>query len=144
MFNEAGDTVMIVAVSGWRLNKHTVSIWSTLIMRVARAFEVDHLYLRGGDCPTGTDEHLRQYLYQQQVGYSRYHARWDQRGPAAGPIRNGKMLRGESRFDSYAGQQAHLLLAFPEPGPRKPGSGTWNCADQARDLGIEVWFPKER
>ena len=54
-------------------------------------------------------------------------AEWKRYGPAAGPIRNGRMLR---RFPTAE------VSAFPLP----RGSGTQDCIAQARALGmVRVW-----
>jgi hypothetical protein len=94
------------------------------------------LHIRVGDCPTGLDHIV---LHTPQARAKVYTALWHMQGKAAGPIRNGVMLRGEQDprvketddnwMDKY---EADLLIAFPG------GKGTADCVRQARELGIPV------
>ena len=70
-----------------------------------------------GDCPTGVDRYVDGRFPDTQKFIAR--GAW----PAAGPIRNGRMLQG-----------AVVLIAFPGPKSR----GTLNTIEQAIRRGIET------
>lgn len=84
--------------------------------------------MRVGDCPTGLDSMVSAFPYHN-IGKP-WVAHWDAHGKAAGPVRNGEMLRGKSTFRDEG--VADLLIAFPG------GKGTADCVAQARSLGIAV------
>lgn len=72
---------------------------------------------------TGLDELVRDWCPRLHVPLHIYRADWNRLGRAAGPERNGRMLR------EFAPEK---LLAFPG------GAGTADCVSQAEALGIEV------
>lgn len=76
-----------------------------------------------GRCRTGADELAMRWAKRRKVQFTGFMANWQQLGTAAGPERNGRMLR-EFRPDK--------VLAFPG------GAGTADCVRQAEALGIEV------
>jgi hypothetical protein len=138
---------MILAVSGWRG-------WTDhiFVIRQLRGY-VDmygpSLYIRVGDA-TGVDEMTRAWLKFQAdtrgiyISHTVYYADWEKHGrPAAGPIRNRQMLRGEGPNDLDPNVHADVLLAMPQPGVkmRSPGSGTVGCILEAHLLGISLDIP---
>jgi hypothetical protein len=72
----------------------------------------------------GADELAASWALGARVGVARHPADWQAHGRAAGPIRNGEMLRAES---------PDLVIAFPG------GRGTADMVRQARAAGIDVW-----
>lgn len=146
------DSLMIVAVTGWRFHTgrdlirgHMDSFWAR-----HEDFFAGELLVRVGDA-TGADEIVLNWCKDNGIEYRRYGAQWDQFGKAAGPKRNEQMLTQEwyTRDPSGHGEvlwrpsRADLLIGFPEPGahPKIPGSGSWNCIGQAFTLGIEILIP---
>lgn len=133
---------MIVVVSGWRLWQDAAFIERRLQSYVDRYGR--GLHVRVG-CAAGVDRFTRDWLRSRPypISYTLFHAGWDAQGRAAGPFRNGRMLRGNEATDSHQGELADRLLAFPEPRvrPKIPGSGTWNCIIQAFELGISLDIP---
>lgn len=143
---------MILTVSGWRdwarccdprfvtyqLNRYLSLYGASLHMRVGDADGVDRI--------------TRDWLFEDEqqrsgITYQVYRAEWGKHGrPAAGPIRNGEMLRGRNPLDPYRSQLADILLALPEPGVKmqSPGSGTTGCLIEAHSLGITVDIPGYR
>ena len=105
------------------------------------------LHVRVGDA-TGVDEITRSWLAWElegvHVDHTIYYADWKNLGrQAAGPIRNGQMLRGEVPNDLDPDVNADVLLAMPQPGVkmRSPGSGTVGCILDAHLLGINIDIP---
>jgi hypothetical protein len=138
---------MILTVSGWRgWDLGALVICDYLDNYMARYGP--GLHVRVGDAD-GVDRIVRVWLFDVEsrglgVTYCVYPAEWGKYGrPAAGPIRNGKMLKGENPADGFEGQLAHRLLGFPQPGInwRQPGSGTVDCIMQAAKLGVTVEVP---
>lgn len=80
-------------------------------------------HLACGRCRTGADELAMRWTKRRKVPFTGFMANWKQFSDAAGPERNGRMLR-EFRPDK--------VLAFPG------GKGTADCVRQAGALGIEV------
>lgn len=140
---------MILTVSGWRE-------WEKRCDPAFVVYQLDryrHLYgaslhVRVGDAE-GVDKITRDWLFadeQERSGltYQVYRVETSKYGwPAAGPIRNGKMLRGQDSSDLQRDELADLLLALPEPlvKMRSPGSGTTGCLIEAHSLGISVDIP---
>lgn len=71
----------------------------------------------------GADRLAEQWAFMKGIPYKGYPANWRTLGWAAGPIRNGEMLKAE---------KPDMVLAFPG------GSGTADCVKQAKKLGIPV------
>jgi hypothetical protein len=108
------DSKRVVAISGGRDYPNRRQVHA--VLRDLRATIVV------GDCPTGVDHWVREWCdYGLTHGYV-YRADWDGLGKAAGPERNGRMLRTEN---------PDLLIAFDNGGP-----GTNDCIRQAKQLGI--------
>ena len=79
----------------------------------------------------GADRLARNWARRNDVRFSTYEADWQRHGKAAGPIRNGVMLRME---------RPALVVAFPG------GAGTANMVRQAQAAGVEVYdagYPTE-
>lgn len=116
---------MIVAFTGGR-NFDDPGLVRLVISRLADLFalaEPRQLVWHVGDCPTGLDESVRNLLPDAKV----WKADWDCWGKAAGPIRNGRMVRG-----------IDMLVAFPG------GNGTADCVRQAEAVGVRVLFVSPR
>lgn len=138
----------IVAVSGWRSNKHDTGFLK-VVHRLLWALGPDEgmpsIFWRVGDCKTGTDaaatvellmaHHHCQSLHKPYV----YRAKWGLHGKKAGPLRNVAMLLGLEESDPTFATKADLLVAWPEPLKRRQrGSGTWDCIEAAHVEGIPV------
>jgi len=134
---------MILTVSGWR-------DWSDIgfairhLYRYHSAFGAT-LFWRVG-CARGVDKMVREFLVDQRVpdaNFTVYRADWNGLGEAAGPIRNGQMLRGENVRDHFPGVLTDRLLAFPQPRLdwRKARSGTVGCILDAASLGVYLDIP---
>ena len=80
-----------------------------------------------GDAP-GADTICRQWAEKYEIPVKTCPANWKKYGPAAGPIRNGEMLK--LRPDE--------VLAFPG------GRGTANMVAQAKAAGVKVRRVKPR
>jgi hypothetical protein len=142
---------VIITVSGWRG-------WTDAPFVVERLRGYGHafgsfsapgeeLFWRVGDCKTGVDAIVRGFLTLQKVPASEwtvYRADWATYDLAAGPIRNGYMLRGEFHpQDPHPDVQTDRLLAFPQPGInwKTDKSGTVGCILDAVGLGIDLDVP---
>lgn len=135
---------MILTVSGWRGWTDEEFVIDRLRPYIYNYG--DDLFIRVG-CAAGVDEIVRRYLLHRgpayQIRAQVYRADWASLGQAAGPIRNGQMLRGENPDDPTYGHVTDRLLAFPQPGVkmRSPGSGTVGCILDAHLLGVDVEIP---
>lgn len=109
---------MTVAVSGTR--RSLTHAGEGLIRSILMAHSGRTIHV--GDCPTGVDKFVRDYCSANRV--SVFAADWT-RGPSAGPIRNGLMLKG-----------CQILIAFPAVG--RQSKGTMNAIEQAIRAGIET------
>lgn len=78
-----------------------------------------------GDCPTGVDKYVLQWVRKGKVDYMVYRAKWGRHGRAAGPIRNHKMVDDNAIITD-------LVIAFPG------GNGTEDCKCYARNKGLIV------
>jgi len=81
-----------------------------------------------GDCPTGVDSFVRHWVNRldsdgRKPVFTVYKADWEKFGKAAGPIRNGDMIRDMAPW---------FCLAFPG------GKGTEDCVNQCKKAGIPV------
>lgn len=132
---------MILTVTGWRYWRDDVFVRQHF-SRLLNFYDND-LDIRVGDA-AGVDEIIRNMCSRLWLLHTVYRADWENLGQAAGPIRNGQMLRGENNpHDPHPGVLADKLLAFPQPGVkmRSPGSGTVGCLTDAHLLGIDVEIP---
>jgi hypothetical protein len=114
----SGDERVMIAVSGTR---HPLSsIEEKRIRSILGAWSERTLHV--GDCPTGVDAFVRAYWHP--LWFDVFEADWTS-GRSAGPIRNGRMLRG-----------CQTLIAFPAAG--RESRGTMNTIEQAIRAGIET------
>jgi hypothetical protein len=149
------DTLMIIAVTGWRYHTDDCLIRETMnelaYGNSRRGHDPEDLVVRGGDA-TGADDLIEQWCLYQGIAYDKYVADHYPSGalmPGAGPARNRRVLTMEKHVKWPSGEvwytpkRADLLVGFPEPGahPKIPGSGSWNCIGQAFTLGIEILIP---
>lgn len=81
------------------------------------------LYVVEGDCPTGADAGARWWRVMRGVAGRSFPADWDRHGRAAGPIRNGTMLREEP---------PDLVVHFPG------GNGTADMVTKASRAGVRI------
>ncbi len=137
---------MILTVSGWRR-------WTDPRFVVAHLerqllwYGNRHIHLRVGCCPTGADKFTCDWARANHTflaSYTVYYADWNLLGRRAGPIRNGKMLRGQDNpKDPHPNVHTDKLLAFPQPGVDwcKGGSGTTGCILDAKDLRVDLDIP---
>lgn len=108
-----------VLVCGGREFNDPTFIWRNLTsLHARRNFTV---VIQGG--AKGVDTFARIWAEQKTLPCEEYAADWANKGKAAGPIRNRRMLE-EGKPD--------LVIAFPG------GRGTANMVEQARAAGIEV------
>lgn len=120
---------MIAAVTGGRAHWPSLGSLELLAGELANRGVSE---LVDGDCPTGVDRVARGFVRARGLcGVRWVSAEWKRLGPAAGPIRNRRMLSG-----LVAGQREHprvdVLFAFAG------GSGTKDCVDAAGELEIPV------
>lgn len=73
---------------------------------------------------TGTDLLAARFAKENGITSITFKADWEQYGKAAGPIRNGEMLKA---------YRDAIVVAFPDG-----GSGTNNCVKKAKLLGMKV------
>lgn len=88
-------------------------------------FEIPHLVIIQGRCPTGIDSLAREVAEEYGTRMESFPADWKKHGRAAGPIRNQAM----------ADAGADLCLAFPSAGR---STGTWDMIRRACAAGIET------
>lgn len=146
---------MIIVLSGWR---GTSTVDCQVEISDATADILRRLFIhfpdaryRVGNNPAGFDsavnalwikQRYRAGWYWPQVFGRRsldrtWVAEWNKHGKAAGPLRNLAMMRGDGTADDTHGF-AHLLVAMPEPGRRRPHSGTWDTIDAAAECGVDT------
>lgn len=82
------------------------------------------LLIEGGQ--EGADRHARNWAKAEGIPFVTVEAEWQRYGPAAGPIRNSKMLKEE---------KPDAVIAFPG------GKGTLDMVTIARKAGLPVWEP---
>ena len=112
-----------LCISGGREFDDLAFVWSHLDPYTSSLFgPVTEI---GFGCARGVDYFGWRWAFHNRVPFRRYVADWDELGTKAGTIRNGAML------DDF---QPDLLLVFPG------GTGTRNCAKQAKERGIERVF----
>jgi hypothetical protein len=98
-----------------------------IVSSTLEAFGPGHTLIHG-DCPTGADAIAHETAARLGWAIEPMPAEWRRYGPAAGPIRNRRMLE-EGR--------PHLVLAFHLD--LDHSKGTADCVRQARDRRIPVW-----
>ena len=135
---------LILVVSGWR---HWLgeSFILTNLRRYTMERGADGIHIRVGDCQSGVDRIVREYLHSRVYSFTVYDADWST-GRTGGPIRNRSMLLGKHGGDRFPEVLAHKLLAFPQPGLSlaSRGSGTADCVRQAFTLGVGLDVPGTR
>lgn len=137
---------MILAVSGWRHWTDHEFIGTQLIKMQDRGYT----RLRVGDAQ-GADSQAWHLAIHTWPVVHKFRADWYRLGKKAGYQRNHAMLIGDfttarshNAHPTQPGVPADMLLAFPQPGKRRLGSGTWLCIDQAFELGITVEIPGQK
>ena len=112
---------MRVIVCGTRERCNTVWIWRKLDELYAER-KFTH-FMQGGQ--TGVDLAAKEWA-RKTPGLERYECKadWDRIGPAAGPIRNSRMLEWKP----------DLVIAFPGP----KSVGTWDMVRKAKAAGVET------
>lgn len=115
-----------VIVTGSRHLLDRRLVWAVLdeLWQQHRALVVVH-----GGCTSGADQLAAEWCRENAhlgVIQKSYAADWDRHGKAAGPIRNGHMIR----------HGADLVVAFIQPGAAN--NGTRNCIAQAERARIPV------
>ena len=86
-------------------------------------------YVHVGDCKTGLDRFVKEYVMHIGLPHRVHEAEWDEHGKAAGPIRNRKMLED-------AAPEA-IVVAFDG------SKGTRNCMKTAMEMGKVVFYVSE-
>jgi len=112
--------------------------WSDkeMVRDVLMQLPVDKTIIIHGACPTGLDAIVDRMARAMGFRVVPFHADWRQHGRAAGPIRNGRMLRA---FDANREPipdipRSSVVYAFPHGDSR----GTADCISKAEALGIRV------
>lgn len=82
------------------------------------------LLVTGNDNKKGADGLAQRYCIKHGIPCAAFPAPWGKHRKAAGPIRNGWMLK-------Y--MKPHLVVAFPG------GRGTSDLKSQAQELDIRIW-----
>jgi hypothetical protein len=88
-----------------------------------------------GDCSTGVDAHALQITKMHKLRFKKFDANWAALGKAAGPTRNGAMVK-------YCKQSGELCVcfAFRSEGPSE---GTDDCVYQANVAGIPTYVMRK-
>lgn len=110
---------MRVVVCGGRDFQSPAQVWRGLDA-IHQSTPIKEL-MQGG-CPTGVDRFAKEWAAANGVKRWVCHAKWDQHGRAAGPIRNGRML--EWKPDA--------VVEFPG------GRGTADMVRRAKEAGVAV------
>lgn len=82
-----------------------------------------------GDCPSGADLFVKEYCMHAGIPHEVVEAEWARLGRAAGPIRNGVMLK-KAPYEA-------IVVAF------SGGKGTRDCMKQALEQGRTVFYVSE-
>lgn len=86
-----------------------------------------------GDCPTGADRIADEWATSHGVPVLRFPAEHSRsRWPAAGPVRNGDMVKAGALLSQYGNDVR--AFAFPLEAAR----GTRDCITKARCAGLDV------
>ena len=115
---------MILTVTGGR--NVCGAIWRIKIWAELDSWPI--ALLRHGGA-RGFDTICAQWAAARGISCQAYAADWAANGPAAGPIRNQRMIEAVPRAD--------MLLAGPG------GPGTTDCVRKARNVGIPIHQPWE-
>ena len=113
-----------VIITGSRDHTNKELIWKTLD-------ELNPTHIVHGNAK-GADKIAENWAKKNCIPYTRVPADWDTLGPAAGPIRNIKMLM---MFPEG------IVCGFPLEG----SVGTWHCIDSSveRDMETKVVYDKD-
>jgi hypothetical protein len=98
--------------------------------RLTSELDRKKLWIYVGDCPTGADRFVREWCFLRYVPMKLFHAEWDAKGKAAGPIRNQEMV------DAAKGEPGKKVCVAFRRGKRSPG--TDDCVARARKSGIKI------
>jgi hypothetical protein len=82
-----------------------------------------------GHCLSGADHIADCWAWHYGIRVERYPAEWTKHGPAAGPMRNTKMVAQGRATEAHA---------YPLPGSK----GTWDCVRKCEAAGIPVTVHK--
>lgn len=132
----------VVVVTGGRDYAHWQ--WVFHILSMIHEVAPGGIYrLIHGACSTGADAHAAEWckltngIAERRPGTgvleAAWPADWKGEGRAAGPRRNGRMLRFAA--EHLSGEDAHEVIVLAFPG----GRGTADCVRQAKALGLTVW-----
>lgn len=133
-YHSKPDAKIVVGFTGGRAYKNAA--WVNLLASFFHVYSPrsSNLIYHVGDCPTGVDKTVRDYVCRPKTEdlWCRFvhRADWEAHGKAAGPIRNGEMLRSMKADSSKA-----FLVAFDG------GNGTKDCVKQCARNGMPVIFP---
>lgn len=114
---------LIVLVCGSRYCEDKSGVILKEMRKLALEYEISH-FIHGG--ARGADTIAGKIAENMGFQVKVVHAEWKKYGPAAGPIRNAKMLK----------DNPDLVLAFPHFSYQN--KGTENMLKQAREKGIET------
>lgn len=120
---------MRVLVCGGRHFSDVPKLWRYLDDLLAREPErgIDEIIEGASDDVTGpyvgADYWAHQWAIARDVGTTRFHAFWKEQGPAAGPIRNQRML-----------DEGHHKIGLAFVGNR----GTANMIEKAEAAGVRI------
>lgn len=128
---DATDVAILACGSRHMCNNGTV--YSGLQSEVSQWTDMTRVAVLFGDCLTGADAIIEQWLRHNDhvQSFGPFHADWRSNGKSAGPIRNREMLDCLERFDGL-----RSVLAFWDGRVEK--CGTFGVIREATRRGIEV------
>ena len=120
---------IIIAVTGGRFYSNVPIIWSALdstcsILNARCCMLIDGASDDVTGPYKGADYWSHQWALARNYSTNRVHANWKQYGKAAGPIRNGEIIK----------LKPLVLVSFPG------NAGTANMIKQAQEAGINIRF----
>ncbi|QIG68190.1 putative GTP-binding protein [Rhizobium phage RHph_Y68] len=95
----------------------------TVLREYLSQFYGERTVVMASGCARNVDTFAEHFAYSTGIDFVPFPAKWEEYGPAAGPIRNEEMLR---EF------KPHVVLAFPG------GTGTAHMKEISRRAGVPV------
>ena len=126
-----------IVVTGWR--EATVETHGTFILEKLAAVRTTKTTALYDGCARGVDNIAHIWAKSQKLATRRFRANWAYYGGAAGPARNGQMIK--AAIEDF-GTVNILGVAFPHPS----SVGTIDCMTKFERLGIryvkfDLWTP---
>ena len=108
-------------ISGTR-SYHDYQSFCDMMKIVQDKINLKPSFIHVGDCK-GIDTLTIKWCKENDIEYKVHEAKWNEHGRAAGPIRNGQMIK-----------LVDTLIAFPGP----TSTGTQDAIRQARKLNLKI------